>query len=549
MRKAILLLCALCSLSPVFAQQDADRTIFKAMRDEMKRNREQLALPGMQKPFFMSYAFGHYRQFEVVGILGSIVNSYEMPAASVGAVQLLLGDYAHTSDGTYAAPMTQCPMPAEIDYDAIRRNFWLASDGMYKYALQSQASKEAALKNNPLSPEEAALPDLEQVSAVSKSIESAEPYTIDRPALEQMVADVSAVFKNYKDIESSIVVLSGFDTDIYKHTSAGVETKQPLSFVSLSARAQVMTDDGVIIGDVFSVQAARPEDLPSAEELKKQVAAFADNLLALRVAPSVEDYYSGPVLFEDGACSSMFIANLLHKGGLIAFRKAVGGRGNYGLAERMGGKIMDKRLTVKNHTALKEYNGITLAGNYEIDAEGVVPAPEMTLVENGILKGLLNGCIPAPKAPHSTGSSRYVLAPSNLAYTTAPATIHISVSEGLKQEKMKKELLKAAKEEGLEYAYIVRKVAGSASLVYRVDVKDGKETLVRNAALSGIGLTEMERMWEISSEEMVFNYVWNNQVLSSMICPRSVLLEDVKITKAAVKPEKAPILPSPLKRE
>ena len=114
MRKAILLLCALCSLSPVFAQQDADEVIFNAMRDEMKRNQEQLALPGMQKPFFMSYAFGHYRQFEVVGILGSVVNSYEVPAASVGAVQLLLGDYAHTSDGTYAAPMTQCSMPAPL---------------------------------------------------------------------------------------------------------------------------------------------------------------------------------------------------------------------------------------------------------------------------------------------------------------------------------------------------------------------------------------------------------------------------------------------------
>ena len=36
MRKAILLLCVLCSLSPVFAQQDADGTIFKAMRDEGK---------------------------------------------------------------------------------------------------------------------------------------------------------------------------------------------------------------------------------------------------------------------------------------------------------------------------------------------------------------------------------------------------------------------------------------------------------------------------------------------------------------------------------
>ena len=549
MIKSILLLCALCFLSPVYAQQEADDIIFRAMRDELDRNLEHLALPGLQKPFFMSYSFGHYRQFEVVGILGSIVKSNEIPAASVGSVQLLLGDYTHTSDGTYASPMVQCPMPAEIDYDAIRRNYWLASDGMYKYALQSQASKEAALKNNPLSAEESSLSDLEEVPAVSKRIESSQPYTIDRPALEGLVSEVSAVFKGYKDIESSIVVLTGFDTDIYKHTSAGVEMKQPLSFVSLSARAQVMTADGVIISDVYTVNASRPEDLPSTEELKKQVSAFADNLLALREAPAVEGYYSGPVLFEDGACSSMFIANLLNKGGLIAFRRPVGGGGNYGLAERMGGKIMDKRLTVTNLASLKEYNGVVLAGSYEIDAEGVVPAPEVTLVENGILKGLLNGCIPSPKALHSTGSSRYILAPSNLSYTTAPATIRISTSEGLKEDKMKKALLKAAKEEGLEYAYIVRKVAGSASLIYRVDVKDGQETLVRDAALSGIGLAEMERMLEISSEENVLNYVWNNQVLSSMICPRSVLLDDVKITKAAVKPEKAPILPSPLKRE
>lgn len=62
---------------------------------------------------------------------------------------------------------------------------------------------------------------------------------------------------------------------------------------------------------------------------------------------------------------------------------------------------------------------------------------------------------------HSTGSSRFVMTGSDIVYATAPGTIHIQVDKGTKQDKMKKALIKAAKDEGLDYAYIRRSIAGT----------------------------------------------------------------------------------------
>ncbi|MEI3421495.1 MAG: metallopeptidase TldD-related protein [Butyricimonas faecihominis] len=94
---------------------------------------------------------------------------------------------------------------------------------------------------------------------------------------------------------------------------------------------------------------------------------------------------------------------MLYRGGLIAARSLMPmGRG---LADQFGQKIMDERLTVKNYTNKKEYNGTPLYGYYEMDGDGVTPEAEMVLVEKGVFKKMLNGRIPALKAPETTGSS------------------------------------------------------------------------------------------------------------------------------------------------
>ncbi|MCB6974808.1 MULTISPECIES: metallopeptidase TldD-related protein [Butyricimonas] len=549
MKYILSLLLFFLLLGPVVAQSEQDQVIFKAMQDELQRNKENLALPGMDKPFYLSYSLGRYRQFEVSGVLGAITSSMELPWMGIGSSQLLLGNYDNTSDSRYIGQFLKIGMPAEADYDMIRQNYWLVTDAAYKWALQESAAKEAALKANPQTPEEAALPDLVKAEPITKIVES-KPYDINMKEWENAIRELSAIFKGYKDIYNSSVGISGLDMEVYKQTSEGVTMKQPVSYVNFYAQGFVNTADGVKIGDVYSVLVARPQDMPSLEELKKNVKAFAENLIKLKDAPEVEEFYSGPVLFEDGASSAIFTNNLLNQGGLFAYRKPEGGRGGAAktLDGRIGRKIMDNRLTVKNYSTLDKYNGVPLLGAYEIDAEGVVPAKEMTLVDKGILRQMLNGRVPSLKTPHSTGSSRFVMTGQDIVYVTAPGTIHIEVDKGTKQDKMKKALIKAAKDEGLDYAYIVRSMAGTASRIYKVDVKDGSETQVRFGDVSAINLSKIKRVLDISSKENVSNYILNRQVLSSLIYPASILIEDVEINKSEPKKEKEPVLKFPLQR-
>lgn len=537
-------------VAPLAAQNDQDRVIFKAMQDEMRRNKEQLVLPGMQKPYYLSYTLGRYRSFDVRASLGGIINAHETPWNSQGAVQMFLGNNEHNNDFIYGFAAAQLPMPADVDYDVMRRNYWMGSDIMYKWSLQAANAKESYLKANPRKPEEADLTDRLKVEPVTRIENAKNAYSVDLPALENVAKELSAIFKEYKDIFNSSVTISGSDIEIYKMTTDSVILKEPMRYTNLYASAYVVTEDGIRIDDTYSILVSRPEDLPSIEDLKKGVKAFAENLIKLRNAPVITEYYGGPVLFEGGASSTVFVSNLLKKGALFAYRKPDTDQvpPMKTLNDRMGMKIVDSRLTIKNYSSLDKYNGTPLLGAYTIDAEGVVPPKEVTLVENGIFKAMLNGNIPAVKAPESTGSLRFSLSSRNGAFNLAPGTIHIKADKGTKPEKMKSALIKAAKEEGLKYAYIVRSLAGKASRIYRVDLKDGSETQVRFGDVTGFTLPNLKRMLGISSKENVSNFIFNGEVLSSMIYPSSILVENIEINKSDVKKDKEQVLTFPLQK-
>lgn len=532
----------------LLAQEAKDELIFRAMQDELERNKQELSLADFGKPFFLSYALGITENFEIIGTLGAITNSYQMPLSSVGSIRLLLGDYHRNSDSRYEGRFVRTQMPLEPDYNSIRRNFWLGTDYTYKNALRNFAGKAAYLKANPKTPEEEQLDDLSKIKPITKFVTNPDKYTLNKEAWENNVRELSAIFKNYPKLLNTSIILTGLQMEVYKTTSEGVKLKQPVNYVVLHATASATTDDGVKFGDTYSVVAARIEELPTMEELKKNIVQFADNMTKLRGCEAITEYYSGPILFEDAACSKIFIDNLLNQGGLFAYRKPEGGQSKRTIDGRIGKKIVDSRISIKNYTTLNKYNNVRLLGAYEVDAEGVVPEKEMTLVENGILKGLLNGRVPTLKTPESTGSSRFMLNGGEIAFATAPGTIHISVKDGSKPEKMKKALIKAAKEEGLDYTYIVRRMAGQASLIYKVNVKDGSETMVRAGDFSTINLAKIKRLLDISGKEKIANFVLNQQVLSSLIYPSSILIEDMEINKSELKKEKKPALIFPLER-
>ena len=396
---AIILLLAI----PSYAQDPNDSVIFNAMNDEMERNIERLSLPNESSPFFISYTLGRYRQFTIQGSLGSLISSRETPWGMSGSVQLLLGSYHRDSNMNGIG--VNADMPNDVDYEGIRRGFWVASDLMYKASLQVLAQKTEYLQNNTLSPEEDVLNDWQQLPPTTSHDSRIMEFRIDMAMFDNMVKELSAIFLEYPEIYNSSVSFSGVDGNIYKVNSEGTSLKQPTGVVSIHIFGMVNTPEGSSISDRFSLYAETPDELISLDEMKVRVRGFADGLLKLKDAPRMDKFYTGPVMFEGNAVASIFGSNLIQTDVLLSHR-SFGRRAPQMQTDRFNGQIIDKRISVKNYTAIKSYNGEKLSGGYAVDAEGVTPPAEITLVDRGIFKSILNCRIPAINAPKSTGSSR-----------------------------------------------------------------------------------------------------------------------------------------------
>lgn len=546
MRYTILLfLIFLVSLSRAQTQEDV--TIFTAMGDEQARTKEQLTLPMMSKPFYVSYALLLSRQFSVEATLGSVLNSVNLPLHLMGTSQVLIGDYNRTSDLRHVGQFLRVDVGGEIDYNAIRLGFWLASDQGYKVALQEYSAKKAYLEANPYElPDN--LPDLLPTPSVEKLIQGKQPYISGISGVEAKARELSAVFKDYKEIVASKVSLQGSEMTFYKLTTEQVALKQPLNFVELYVEGTVVTKNGEYIRDSYVLLAPSLEALPSQEHLKQVVAGFARRLIDLKNAEVFSEEYNGPVLFENEAVRQVLTDNLLgNNGGLCTYRMPLGVKETTtSFEDKIGKKLLDPRLSVVNYSFMTEYMNIPLLGSYEVDAEGVVPEKEMMLVEKGVLKKVLNGQIPTSKVRYSTGSSRFIPTRNDVIYVTAPGTLHIKADGGLKPETMKKALLKAAKEAKSDYAYIVRRLAGNASLLYKVDVKTGEETQVRFGKVAPVNMSKLKNIREICNQEKVHNLLLDKGALVSMIYPSSILLNNMDISVMDVPKRKLPALKNPL---
>lgn len=523
-----------------------------AMRDELGRNMQQLSLPRSGKPFFIAYTATTNQTLKIQATLGAVVYSYEMPARRFATVRLLLGDYSSNNESRYLGDYQTFSLPVEPEYLPIRHDLWLATDNAYKSASKERISKASALKKNPKSQEESGMGDLARVEPLKRNIE-AQAFDPELKEWEEYVRELSAVFVDFPDLFNSSVNLVFNNAEVCLITSEGTEVIQPLQSAVVTIEAHTLTEEGSRISDVYTFPARIPSELPSIEKAKEQTMRFAQHLRDIRNAESVENFYCGPVLFEGEAAAAILKENLVTKNGLLAFRQPedlfTASRTKVSsLAPRMGMKVIDNRLSVRNYASREKHEGVALLGAYTVDAEGVVPTEEIMLVENGILKNFLNGRIPAMHSESSTGSSRYRISDREILYTTAPGTLHVFTRQGIKPEKLKEQLLKIARADGLNHAYIVRRISGNATSLYRIDVKSGRETLVRSGEIMPVQLSHLRRLSGVSNKESIENYMLEGDIPSSIIYPSALLLEDVEIKRSGGKTEGVPVLSFPLEK-
>jgi len=523
----------------VFAQ--SENAIIFAIQKEVDRNRTELKMEGMAPPFFISYSIIEMYSYNLVASMGSI-SSYNESHYRRGIPTLLVGDYLRnnlnvTSRNTFPT-MTSL-------YDnalGIPITIWRDLDGVYKNAAEQFKTKMAILQQRSQTKEEQDLPDFEQIKPVNIILPSL-PVDFDKTYWENYLRKASETAKQFPDILSSNVSLSARNIMTYTYNTENSRYAMPVILYQLVFTANTRATDGNELTHTIWLENATLKQMPDVETFSNRCKTVMENLIKLKNAPVIDDTYCGPVLFEGWAVGRIFEQTFFVNNKLSASPKLIQASStpNYVIINNsiqtapQGGndfelmlnkKVISRDISIKSITGQEFYKGQRLNGYYPIDAEGVVPDKELMLIENGVLRNMLNGRKPTLKIPHSNGHARYDFASNSI--KVMAGNILITCNQTFSNEELRKKLLAAAQEEDLDYAYIVKQYEHGINLMYRIYIADGREELVRGATISDLSPRTFKRILGASDKEQMWSY---GETQMTLIYPDALLFEEMDVTR------------------
>jgi TldD protein len=576
---------------------DSDKTL-AAMQDELDRARQRLELKIPDKseparPYYIQYRILDLDVRTIVAEFGALISSTS-GRNRIMSVDVRVGTYNLdssnfiTDEGFSGFLGSTGTVGIDRDYDSLRQDLWLATDQAFKAAVENLSKKQAFLTRLAKAP---SIPDFSPAPPTVSVDPLRDPDWTTRN-WEQEAKAVSAALRSFPQLRSSQVTYHLIYTTSYLLNSEGTKIRANRSLAAIEASLETESDDGMPLHNFLAVYRKLTGELPAADSVRKDLEQAGEQLITLRVSQPAADY-DGPVFFEAPAAGSL-LAQMLGPSlsgarGPLAMQTAfdqlmdrLGGRSEW--TGKLGARVLPTTVSFVDDPTAKQFAGQDLLGAYAVDEEGV-KAERVQVVDNGILRDLLMSRRPGPDLGRSNGHGRaaYLGDPrptiSNLFFTSTAAE---SPAE------LKKKFLDACKQSGNKWCLIVRAMdnpvlgvreqddlselmMGAASgaatgdrlplLVYRVNVDDGKESLVRGARLTGLTLRAMRNIAGIGSDATPFNFTQSQQagfagtalaafgtadsgVPATVIAP-SLLFDDVEVHGARGEPGRLPLVPPP----
>ena len=510
-----------------FAQ--AENPVIAAIQKEVERNRAELRMEGMASPFFITYSVVEKLDYTLSASLGALSSVSEYHVRR-GLPMLLLGDYRRNNLNTQERSPSAAVTALYDNTSGIPITVWSDLDKAYKSAIERYKTKMALLQQQTETQEEEELPDFEAMQPVTMILQPAS-FHLNKTYWENYLRKASETAREYAGILASSVTLNAQNMMVYTYNTEGSRYAAPSTLYRLSFTANTRAGDGQELTHTIFVENATFEQMPNPAAFSAQCRTMMENLLKLREAPVIDDAYCGPVLFEGPAVVRIFRRALFDNNRLSASPQVVQPSGlrarSNDLELMFNKKVVSRALTIQSLTGEEFYGERRLNGYYPIDAEGVVPDRELTLIENGVLRNMLNGRKPTKKVRHSNGHARFD--PNTNTVQTMPGNILIRCNLTFGDEALRQKLFAAAWEEDLEYAYIVRQYDSGINLIYKVYIADGREELVRGAAISDdASLKTFKRILGTSEREQIVTY---GDPQATMIAPDAILFEEMDITR------------------
>lgn len=536
---------------------NANDVYLKAMKDEIERNTKNLVMEGFSAPYFLVYTNYDNDYCEVSLSFGDVEYKTE-DRMNVVKSEVRVGNRKFDSSN-YAGDLNKYTpyytyLPQEPDYDAIRQSLWYLTDEAYKNAIDLYSKKEGYRKNKDIKEiydEISDSPKVEYIKKDGRFKENCSKY-------EKILKEISALSKKYDKIKSSSVrFYHSYETKRYADSeNSFFITSYPIYSVSITA--EIMDKNG------FVKKTDKKFIFDSDRYINESLVKKADSFLkevSDTYNSEVLDYYLGPAVFEEDAAGEFF--NNLFVRNISFYPPVETDKEEYlkyyydvpKLVDRIGKRVISGFIDIYDDPTVKEYEGEYLAGNYYIDDEAVI-AKKLNLVENGVLKNIYTSKRPNKYSSQSNGHARGGYYMYN--YPTS-GNVFINSKKTLKYEDLILEAKKMAKEQNMANILVVRKlsssytddVLGEPSVAYLLDINTGEKKYISDSKFEGMGLRSLRDIVYTEDKKYVYNFeqkgpFYNSQsVNSSIIAPKSILINEIELIKSDKKPDKKPYVPHP----
>jgi hypothetical protein len=563
-----------------------DDAVLNALSEELNRNKSQLKIDKLKPVKYLEYAVSNSTVYEVKAAYGAIISEDDKKIAKP-YMKLIVGEGKRTNQN-YITQQSLWgwdyfpPVNYENDITNLKINFWSSTDYAYKDATEAFENKVSTMSQQSIDDELLNLSDFYESEKKAINIDD-DNITINKQKWSGLVKDLSAEFAKYTEIENAIVDFKVYDSYIYYVNSEGTRAKYPLTLYAIKAKVSTHASNGEELNDYMLEYAVKESFLPTKEVLLKQVNKLAQDLTALKSAEIFNDAYAGPVLFEGQAAAEVFAQIFLKKdNALFAKREPIieksllensaGEIGNTSnkLDFRFDKKIISRDLSIVSMPSAYVKSTENIIGQYPIDAEGVVPAQDLTLVGEGVLKAFMNDRIPAKMQKTSNGHMQWTLSNDGIVQDKGAGIVELKSKTTFSNKKLVEKMKSIAQEEDLDYVLIVRKVKNNNSgldevkrswwgndskpksvevlSVYKHEIKTGKETLVRSIELDRLSMSNFKKIVGVSDANMIYNTMvksdkhvdlwWQNSTSTlnglptTIIMPNALLFEELELQKS-----------------
>jgi len=553
---ALLVLVALLGqIALLHAQKSpaaTDDVLLATMEKELHRGQAELARQD-PAPYFTSYNVTDGESLFIIGAQGGILSSSRARHRSAD-VSMRIGAPAldNTHDQERFSGITSGQLPQRDDPDAIARVLWHLTYEQYRKARQAYTNVKT--KTAVRAKDEDDSPDFSQEKP-STYLEKTSPAAFpEQTAWEELARRYSASFRQFPEIEESMVFLTAVRSHSYLVSTEGTKIVTADAVFRLVIQAETRADDGMQLMRVETFQSSDPTKFPAEAEVATKVKKMASDLSALRAAPLAEPY-SGPALLSGRAAAVFFHEVLGHR---VEGQRQRGRDEGQTFTKKVNEKILPEFLSVADDPTLRTLAGTELSGFYRYDDEGV-PAARVEVVQDGILKNFLMGRLPVKNFTNSNGHGR---AQAGLMPVGRQGNLIVTSSKTIPDAQLRSRFIEEIKKQGKPYGLYFEDIQGGFTLttrdlpqafqvlpvmVWRVFADGRPDELVRGVDIVGTPLTVLTQIAATGDTTSVFNGICgaeSGSVPVSAAAP-AMLFPDMEVQKRKYGDARPPILPPP----